>query len=103
MIPHDLFEGQEPTDDIAAAAFAPGPLRSNEEYTSGILLASWPFAAGRFLVNSFPILANVDAHPVADRLLLNVVRYANGFCREPQAELPSDFESRLQRIGYVNR
>jgi hypothetical protein len=39
-------------------------------------------------------------HPVADRLLLNTVRYAAGFVEGPLSELPSGFDAQLQAIGY---
>jgi hypothetical protein len=69
-------------------------------YASGLLVASYPFGAGRFVVNSLRLLENVDRHPAADRVLLNMIGYAAGFTKESPAPLPADFDARLRAIGY---
>jgi hypothetical protein len=66
------------------------------------LLGSYKFGAGQFVVNTFPILENVDRHPAADRLLLNLIRHAGSSTGAPAAALPQDFESQLKAIGYVD-
>jgi len=99
VIPHYLFDGQETPDEVAAAAFAAG-YSTPGGYASGILLGSYRFGAGRFLVNTFPVLENLDAHPAADRILLNLINYASGFVEMPMAALPSDFDAQLKAIGY---
>lgn len=99
VIPHYLFDGQETPDEVAAAAFAVG-YSTPGGYASGILLGSYRFGEGRFVVNTFPVLENLDLHPAADRLLLNIVRYATGFVEEPLSELPPGFDVQLQAIGY---
>ena len=40
----------------------------------GLLVASFPFGARWFILNTLRILENVSEHPAADRLLLNLVR-----------------------------
>ncbi len=100
VTPHYLFDGQETPDDIAAAAFAMG-YSTPGGYASGILLGSYRFAEGRFVLNTFPVLENLDAHPAADRLLLNMIAYAAGFAHAPLSELPSGFDAQLQAIGYL--
>ena len=62
----------------------------------------YKFGAGQFIVNSFPILNYIDKHPVADRLLLNLIQ--NGFysVTGPVAPLPADFETQLRNIGYTD-
>ena len=101
MIPHYLFDGQTtPGDGAIAAAFATG-YNTPGGYASGILTGSYRFGAGRFIVNTFPILENLDSHPAADRMLLNLVRYAGGDIGGPVASLPGDFESQLTAIGYM--
>jgi hypothetical protein len=59
--------------------------------------------AGMFVVNTFPILENVDAHPAADRLLLNLVDYAAASTNEPLSPLPDDFDVQLAKIGYLSK
>jgi len=100
VTPHHLFEGQETPDDIAAAAFAMG-YSTPGGYASGILLGSYRFGEGRFVLNTFPVLENLDAHPAADRLLLNLIGYAAGFVQAPLSELPSGFDAQLRAIGYL--
>ncbi len=77
MIPHYLFDGQDLPDEVIAAAFATG-FDAPGGYASGILMGSYRSGRGRFVVNTFPVLENLDHHPAADRLLLNLVNYAAG-------------------------
>ena len=99
VIPHYLFDGQDTPDDVTAAAFAIGyPCPGG--YASGVLFGGYSFGEGRFFINTFPILENLNTHPAADRLLLNIVRYAQRDSHKPLAEAPSDFESRLDVLGY---
>jgi hypothetical protein len=103
VIPRRVFEGQEAPDDIAAVYFALGYASMTETvksgYTAGLLTASYPFGAGRFLINTLRILENVDRHPAADRLLLNLVSYGQSFTSGSQAPLPDDFQARLGAVG----
>jgi hypothetical protein len=100
MIPHFLFEGQEtPAEGAIAAAISTGYTIPGG-YFSGILTGSYKFGAGRFVVNTFPILENLNTHPAADRMLLNLVRYAGEEIGRPLASLPDDFPQQLKAIGY---
>ena len=104
VIPRYVFEGQKEPDDVAAAFFAAGYASMTERvmsgYASGLIAASYPFGAGRFLLNSLRILENVDRHPAADRLLLNMVAYGAALTQEAIAPLPDDFDALLRAIGY---
>jgi len=104
VIPRYVFEGQKDPDDVAAAFFAVGYASMTERvmsgYASGLVAASYPFGAGRFLLNSLRILENVDRHPAADRLLLNVIAYGAALTKEALAPLPGDFGALLGAIGY---
>ncbi len=99
VIPHYVFDGQETPPEVIAAAFAAG-YSTPGGYASGILLARYGFGVGNFIVNTFPILDQLDHHPAADRLLLNLIRFADSFVRKPLAALPQDFEDQLLSIGY---
>ena len=101
MWPHHLFDGQDTPDEVIAAAFASG-YSTPGGYASGVLLGSYKFGAGQFIVNSFPILDYVDKHPVADRLLLNLIQHGADSVTAPVAALPADFEAQLQKIGYTD-
>jgi hypothetical protein len=99
VIPHYIFDGQETPPEVIAAAFAAG-YSTPGGYASGILLARYGFGDGNFVVNTFPILDQLDRHPTADRLLLNLIQFADSFTGKPLAALPDDFEDQLKSIGY---
>jgi beta-galactosidase len=103
VIPHSLFDGQETPDEVIAAAFAVGYGVPDiaPSYASGILLGAYKFGEGRFIINTFPILDQLDQNPAADRLLLNLVKYGASFAGGTQTELPADFDERLRLIGYA--
>ncbi len=101
MIPTYLFDGQDAPSEVVAAAFAAGYSTAGG-YASGILLGSYKFGTGQFLLNSFPILDHVDKHPVADRLLLNLIRYASENATGASSALPPNFQVRLKEIGYTD-
>ncbi len=96
--PHTLFQDIENTDDVAAASFASGYIM-NGGYVSGVTVASYPFAAGRFILNSLQILENLGEHPAADRIILNMIHYAAGFAQGPVKALPKNFNTLLKNIG----
>jgi hypothetical protein len=100
VIPHLIFEGQDTPAEVVAAAFAAGYWPGN--YVSGVLLGSYKFGAVQFLLNSLVILDNVDTHPAADRLLLNLIEYAALSIRGLALPLPEDFDLQLKQIGYTN-
>lgn len=100
VIPQYIFDGQETPAEVIAAAFAAG-YSTKGGYASGVLLGTYGFGAGRFIVNTFPLLDQVGRHPAADRLLLNLVKYAAESGVGPLMELPGNFEEQLKKIGYA--
>jgi hypothetical protein len=101
VLPHYVFDGQDTPTEVIAASFATG-YSTPGGYASGVLLASYRFGAGQFFVNSFSILDQVDRHPAADRLLLNLIRYAAESLRDPTVPLSSNFQSILKEIGFAD-
>jgi hypothetical protein len=99
VIPNYLFDGQETPAEVIAAAFAAG-YSTPGGYASGVLLGVYRFGEGRFVLNTFPLLDQVDKHPAADRLLLNLVKFAGESVGKPLMEVPGEFEELLIRIGY---
>jgi len=99
--PHYLFDGQDNPSEVIAAAFATGYTAEGGS-PSGVLLGAYKFGAGQFIVNTFPILDNIDRHPVADRLLLNLIQYAMDSAQGPQTPLPGDFEGWLKSVHYLD-
>ena len=76
VIPHDVFEGLDTPDETLAAAFATGHHASPTGYACGLLIAAYRAGTGRLILSTLNVLENLDAHPAADRLLLNLIRYA---------------------------
>jgi len=99
--PHYWFQGQDTPDEVIAAGFATG-YDQERGAPSGVLLGAYKFGAGQFIVNTFPILQNVDKHPAADRLLLNLIQYAAGSAQGPATPLPGDFASWLKSVHYAD-
>jgi hypothetical protein len=100
LVPHFLFDDQDVPDDVAAAAFAPGYTVTGGN-ASGVLAGSYRFGEGRFVINTFPVLENLDSQPAADRLLLNMISYASGFVTHQPAIVPANFEALLKSIRYL--
>ena len=73
---------------------------ASASYASGLMLSVHKLGAGRFLLNTLRLRDNLDTHPAADRLLLNLLRYAARDARQPVAELPTDFATQLKAMGY---
>lgn len=64
-------------------------------YSSGLLISVHRMGAGRFILNTFRILENLDRHPAADRLLLNLIHYAGRDIDLPLADIPVDFDQQM--------
>jgi hypothetical protein len=64
------------------------------------MLAVYELGSGRFILNTLRIREQLGTHPAADRLLLNLLRYASRDQAKPLAELPANFEARLRSLGY---
>lgn len=98
-LPRIVFDGcdVEP-DKVFAAAFATG-YTAPGGYASGVLLAHMRFFAGGFVVNSFEIAGNLG-FPVADRMLVNAVRYGSEQSQGEKVPLPERFDDTLAEIGY---
>jgi hypothetical protein len=101
VIDQKIFDGLKTPDDAAAAAFATSGYPVEGGYVSGLMIASYPFGAGRFILNTFRVLENIDRHPAADRLLLNMLDYGAGFVKPRPGRLPANFDRVLRAIGYM--
>ncbi len=69
-------------------------------YASGLMLSVHQLGAGRFILNALRIREHLGTDPAADRLLVNLLRYAARDHQQPPAELPADFDAQLQAMGY---
>jgi hypothetical protein len=104
VIPQFIFMGLDAPGDVAAVAFATGYQDGSlgdlfrNGYASGLLFAGYRFGSGWFYLNTFPLLENLDTNPTADRMLLNIVRYAKRDVGKPLAALPADFDVLLKKL-----
>ena len=98
LISHWLFEGQDTPDETVIAAFASGYIPGG--YFSGVLMGAYAFGAGQFMLNTLAVLENVDHHPAADRLLLNLIEDAAGRVAPTAALPPASWDETLARIGF---
>ena len=94
LIPDAVLSGQDPPAEAVA-----GAIKASQDYSSGLMLAVFELGAGRFIVNTLRIREHLGTHPAADRLLLNLLRYAARDIRNPPAQLPPDLDAQLQRLG----
>ncbi len=78
VIPHDGFEGLDTPDETIAASFATGYFGYPRGYGSSLLIAMYKQGEGRLILSTPYVLENLNSHPAADRLLLNLISYAQG-------------------------
>jgi hypothetical protein len=71
IIPDLVLSGQDPPAEAVAGAF-----KASQDYASGLMLAVYQLGEGRIILNTLLIRENLGTHPAADRLLLNLLRYA---------------------------
>ena len=71
IIPDTVLAGQDPPAEAVA-----GAIKASQDYSSGMMLAVYESGAGRFILNTLLIRENLGAHPVAERLLRNLLNYA---------------------------
>jgi hypothetical protein len=98
VIARPVFDGQDAPDETAVAAFALGyPCPGGT--ASGVMVGAYRLGAGWILLNTLRVAENAGSHPAADRLLLNMVRWAAGKAAGEPEPLPADFEARLDALG----
>lgn len=85
VIPHDIYEGLDAPDEMIAASFAVGHHRYPTGYVWGLLMGAYHVGAGSLVLSTLPLLENLDAHAAADRLLVNLIQYAQMGLRAPPA------------------
>jgi len=76
VIPHEIYEGLDAPDEMMAASFVVGHHRHPGGYAWGLLMGAYRVGAGTLILSTLPLLQNLDAHPAADRLLVNLLRHA---------------------------
>ena len=74
VIPRAVFTCTALLEDVVAASFAIGPWPNG--YESGLVIAVCRYGKGRIILNTMRVLENLNQHPAADRLLLNLIDFA---------------------------
>ena len=97
IIPDHLFVGQERASEVVAGGLTVG-YTCPGGYAAGSLVATYELGEGRFVINALLLAENLG-HPVADRLLANMIRYGAVGAWRPLAPLPADWPRLLGRIG----
>jgi hypothetical protein len=93
LIPDRVWADQElPAEAVSGANDA------SIAYSSGLLLSVHKLGAGQFALTTLRIRENLGTQPAADRLLLNLLRYAGRDRQAPLADLPADFAERLNGL-----
>jgi len=87
-----------PVEAICGAIQTSG---GNDDYRSDVLVAAYPFAAGRCILNSLNLRDNIGKVPAADQLVLNLLRHAAKDTQKPIADLPADLDDQLRTMGFV--
>ncbi len=71
LISGTVWMGQDPPKEAVA-----GAIKASQDYSSGLIMSVNSFGAGNFILNTLLIRDNLDTHPVAERLLRNLLLYA---------------------------
>jgi len=95
LLPDLAFAGQDaPLEAIA------GGNDCSCDYGAGLFLATFPLGAGRFVVNTFLLRDRLQADPLAELLVRNLLRYGASLASGPLAPRPADLDDQLRAIGY---
>ncbi len=90
-----VWTGEDPKAEVVAAA-----IHGEPDYSSGSMISVHSFRAGWFILNTFRIRENLGRDPVADMLLRNMLHYGGSQLKDPLADLPSDFDQQIEKMGY---
>ncbi|NQT38044.1 MAG: glycoside hydrolase family 2 [Planctomycetes bacterium] len=87
IIPDRLWFDKTPPDEAVA-----GAIKASQDYSAGLTVAVYRLGEGRVILNTLRIRSNLGSHPAAERLLLNMLRYAAGDVKQP----PADVRNQIQ-------
>ncbi|MBN2294850.1 MAG: hypothetical protein JXM70_20650 [Pirellulales bacterium] len=90
-----IWVEQEPPVEAVA-----GAIDTSLKYASGLTVSVHSLGGGRFILNALRIREHLGNNPVADRLLVNMLRYLADETTKPPVMLPANFEQQLKSMGY---
>ncbi|MDR3644776.1 MAG: glycoside hydrolase family 2 TIM barrel-domain containing protein, partial [Clostridia bacterium] len=73
VYPEYIFEGIQRPDKTICAALGTGQMRP-DGYASGVTFGEYAYGKGKIMLNCFRIEEALGANPVADRMLLNLIK-----------------------------
>lgn len=68
VIPDEVLTGLDAPDEAIA-----GAIKASQDYSSGLMLATYRIGTGRLVLSTLRIRENLGRHPAADRLLVNLL------------------------------
>jgi len=77
LIPRAVWDGQDPPAEAVV-----GSIKASQDYASGMILSVYHLGKGRVILNSMFIRENLGKNPVAERLLRNMLRYAESVTKK---------------------
>jgi len=95
IIPDRAWSGLEPPAEAVC-----GANDTSFDYSSGLMVSVHRLGAGRFVLNTLHLREHLGRHPVADRLVWNLVHFLADGRDQPLAGLPPDFEDQVRALGY---
>jgi hypothetical protein len=93
-----FWSGQDIPDEIVS-----GMMNTSLGYVSGLTVCAYRFGEGKFMLSSLQLrdtLSGTTSHPIAERILRNMLVWAESGTSAPLAPLPADFDAQLKVIGY---
>ena len=94
LIPDRLWFDKTPPEEAVA-----GAIKASQDYSAGLMIAVYRLGEGRVILNTLRIRENLGSHPAAERLLLNMLRYAARDLKQPSANPRSAAAVRLRPTG----
>jgi hypothetical protein len=96
IIPDWRYWGQDIPDEPVVGAFR----NSTPDFHSELMLSVYNMGSGRFILNSLRVRQELGHDPTAERLLRNMLTYAEQNLDKPPTSLTADFDKLLETIGY---
>ena len=93
-MPSGFSVQDSPTEVVA------GAINTSIDYSAGLFVSVNTLGEGLFVLNTLHIRENLGRNPAADRLLLNMLRYAARNVSKPLADFPPDFDAQIKAMGY---
>ena len=93
-----FFNETDPTSADTAAVSIYDSYSGGANYHDGMVLATYPFHAGHFTINSLNIVGTLG-RPATDRLLINMVKTAQADVAA-LAPLPAGYDAEMDKLGF---